>query len=242
MIPAQLQPSKRWKQPGDGCWFHPAVVEEAAHDLFHGWCNSPGWGGRKEGRKEEKEGARERERGEKRWKKACTHPGHCNCHGVYNCCTLLCSLYGSPLQPSASVTLSLQLAAGHSAVVVVVVDSRGGWRRGETGEISLRFHGADLNRRKGGRDGWLRWEESGLASALFSARNRATFRNPRDVSRPNEFPHRVNEFSTSRWKLSCVAGWWWWWSLVPRNEWIFRGLFFLFSPPSSKNGGGTRDG
>lgn len=157
-------------------WFHPAVVEEAAHGLFHGWCNSR----RKEGRR----GAWERKRkeGRKRWKKACTHPGHCNCHGVYNCCTLLCSLCGSPLQPSASVTLSLQLAAGHSAVVVVVVvDSRGGWRRGETGEISLRFHGADLNRRKGERERekeMVKMERKWPCLALFSARNRATFRRP----------------------------------------------------------------
>lgn len=167
-------------------WFHPAVVEEAAHGLFHGWCNSR----RKEGRR----GAWERKRkeGRKRWKKACTHPGHCNCHGVYNCCTLLCSLCGSPLQPSASVTLSLQLAAGHSAVVVVVVvDSRGGWRRGETGEISLRFHGADLNRRKGERERerWLRWKESGLALHCSPREIGLRFVAPRDVSLPNEFPH-----------------------------------------------------
>ena len=141
---------------------------------------------------------------------------------------------GSPLQPSASVTLSLQLAAGHSAVVVVVVvDSRGGWRRGETGEISLRFHGADLNRRKrerererDGRDG----KKVALPLAIvLLARNRATFRrSSRCLAGPTSFRTSVNEFfSTSRWKLSSSMRRFW--SLIARKSREFPGLS-PFSP------------
>lgn len=144
MIPAQLQASKRWYGERQLGVVHPVVAVVTVK--WARFSSATGAIHEKEGKRDEKGPGRK-----------CAHPVHRNCHGVYNCCTLLCSLYGClfslltrnpPLRASPPRTLQ---------------ECRGGARR----EISLRFHGADLIEKE--RD-WV--EESG--HGIVPARYRST--------------------------------------------------------------------
>ena len=187
MIPAQLPASKRWcSESSRGGWFirRGDGSGEVAPGFFRG-CRVF--------IRETREETARKTREEK-----CTHPGHHNCHGVYNCCTLLCSLYGCLFSLLAR---NPPPVAGHSAVG----SSETSLGAGRDEKLVCVFTERGLNRERERKREKERERPSGRKwpSALFSREIGLRFSRclavqgvPRETSSRNEF------LRGSRWKLS----------------------------------------